>query len=256
MKYLLCFLLTILVPMPALAQELHIATSAYCPLVCLPVVDGKEGIMHDVLRESFKDSEYKLIFENIPYGRAIQETLDGKYAGVTFAGVANAPDFIFVRNMILTNAVHFATLKTSQWKYDGVDSLKGIRFGIPTGFRTGNNELDNYLDKHAKDSTRIMRASNDNPTAAQQENIDRLLAGRIDAMLVGSLAFSFISKEMGVADTIQLDPTPVALFHNHLAFSPKYPAANDLRKQTEKTIDAMQHSGKLNKIMKRYGLNQ
>jgi len=168
--------------------------------------------------------------------------------------VANAPDFVFVRNLTMTNSVHFVVLTDNTWNYDGIESLSAIRVGIPTGFRTGNAKLDAYFDLYERDASRIMMASNDNPTEAQRENVERLLAKRLDAMLAGSLAFKHISHELGVSDQIRMDPTPVALFHNHLAFSPNNPKAKIYRDLVEKKVKEMKESGELSRIMERYGL--
>lgn len=253
MKYLFLAFAFLLIPMQAFAEEVVVATTTYCPLVCENDAEKREGVMHDVLKAAFKDTEYELRFENIPYGRAIQGTLDGRYDAVSFAGTANSPNFVFVRNFVMTNIVQFAVPKDSTWKYDGIDSVKAIRVGVPMGFRTGNVALDEYIN-YPDSPGRVLQASNPNPTLAQQFNIERLLTGRLDAMLCGSLAFSYIASSMGVADEIRLEPTPVVKFHNHLAFSPAHPQALKLRKLVEEKIDRMQTDGTLPAILHRYGL--
>lgn len=255
MKIVLLAIAILVFPFSAQAEELVIATTTYCPLVCVGNEAGQDGIMHEVLRAAFDNSEYKLKFENMPYGRAIQGTLDGHYAAVTFAGTANSPDFLFVRNFVMTNIVQFAVLKESTWKYTGVPSLHDIRLGIPTGFRTGNTEIDDYIS-NPPESHHVFFSSSDNPTTAQTANLKRLLAGRLDAMLCGSLAFKYIAHNMGVADRLRLDPTPVASFYNHISFSPKHPNGKTLRKFVERKIDDMQRSGRLTRILRRYGIKQ
>lgn len=253
MRILLLAILLFLAPAHALAEQLVIATTTYCPLACQPEDSGREGVMHDVLKAAFEDTQYELIFKNVPYGRAIQETLEGKYGGVTFAGPANSPDFVFVRNFVMVNIVQFAVKKNSDWQYSGIESLKNIRIGTPRGFVTSNAAIDEYIVSNSKNG-HVVFASNPNPTLAQEENLGRLLAGRLDAMLVGSLAFRYIASNIGVTDQVRLDPTPVAKFHNYLSFSPKHPKAKELRSIVEKKVDAMQLNGELDRIFKRYGL--
>lgn len=237
------------------AEELHIATSNYCPLVCSPKQADKPGVMHEVLLAALKDSGHTVVFEYVPYGRAIAGTTSGEYHGTTFAGLANNPDFIFVRNFVMTNEVYFAAAKGT-WTYSGAKSLDNIRFGIPTGFQTGNKELDTYIETYQHDPFRILLSSKDNPSEAQRVNLTRLLAGRIDAMLIGSLAFAHISKDMKIRSHIRIASDPVAEFHNHLAFSPHYTKGRDLRALIEMKIDAMRKSGKLAKILARYSLSE
>lgn len=255
MKYFLCIITLLFSLGVAQAEGLHIATSLYCPLVCSPETAEKPGVMHEVLLAALKDSGHKVTFEYVPYGRAIAGTESGKYQGATFAGEANNPDFIFVRNFVMTNVVYFATTE-GDWNYSGIDSLKTIRFGIPRGFQTGNRELDGYITDNENNPLRILLASMDNPTEAQQTNLNRLLEGRIDAMLIGSLAFAHISRNMKIQSKIRIASAPVAEFNNHLAFSPKYPKARDLRALVEERIDEMRQSGELAEILARYSLSE
>jgi len=211
--------------------------------------------MHEVLQAALKGTGHTVVFEYVPYGRAITGTESGEYQGMTFAGPANCQDFIFVRNLVMTNVVYFAATE-GDWTYSGPDSLKGIRFGVPTGFLTGNKELDLYITEHQYEPTRILLSSKDNPTDAQKVNLERLLAGRIDAMLIGSLAFAHLSNNMGIQSRIRISSEPVAKFENHIAFSPKYGQARDLRALVEAKIDAMRKSGELAEILARYSLSE
>lgn len=248
---LLCTLL--LLPSLAAAEELLIATTAYCPLVCPDENSAGEGVMHDVLRTAFKGTGYTIAFRYIPYGRAIEDTLNGEYAAVTFAGTANSPDFLFVRNFVMVNTVQFAVKAHTKWDYRGIESLKNVRVGIPRGFVTGNQDIDDYFSS-PENARHIIFASSSNPTRAQEQNLRRLMENRLDAMLVGSLAFRFIADKMGVASEVRLDSTIVAQFRNHLAFSPKLPNTLDLRNFVEKRIHAMQTNGELDAILEAYGL--
>ena len=190
----------------------------------------------------------------MPYERAIQETLDGLQDVITFAGSAHDEDFVFVRDLDMINVIHFATLAGSQWKYAGSESLWSIRFSIPAGFRTGNPEFDDYLDSYEQDVSRIKITACDSPTNSQRMNLQCLIEGRIDAMLVGSLAFHYIVRQQNPQIRLRLDPTPVAMFYNRIAFSPANPRAEQLRDMVERKISEMRTSGELADILDHYGL--
>lgn len=209
--------------------------------------------MHDVLRAAFAESDIRLHFKFVPYGRAIQGTLDGDYAAITFAGTANSPNFLFVRNFVMINEVRFAVPVDSKWVYTGTKSLEKIRLGTPTGFRTGNPGVDAHISNPSTPNAVVM-SSSDNPTSSQIANVERLLAGRIDALLCGSLAFRFIVNKMGIEDRLRLDPTPVAQFYNHIAFSPNYPGADELRKKVEERITRLKSTGTIAGLLNKYGL--
>ncbi|OIQ51524.1 Bacterial extracellular solute-binding protein, family 3 [Pseudodesulfovibrio hydrargyri] len=247
-------LLALLLPFPAYARDVDVATSMYCPLACDPSEAPHDGIMHEVLRRTFEGTKYRLIFHEMPYVRAIQETLDGRYDAISYAGTAHAEDFIFVRNLDMINVVQFATRADSAWQYQGVESLDQIRFSIPKGFRTGNSEMDDYLARYERDPSRIKMTSCDNPTMAQCSNLECMLNDRIDAMLVGSLAFRFITRQAGVADRVRVDPEPVAMFYNRIAFSPRSPDGEELRGMVERKIREMRASGELKGIFDHYGI--
>jgi polar amino acid transport system substrate-binding protein len=247
-------LLILLLPVQAFAVDVNVATSAYCPLACSLDRAPHDGVMHEVLRRAFAGTKYRLIFHEMPYIRAIRDTLDGQYDVVTYAGSAHAEDFVFVRNLDMVNVVQFATRADSPWQYRGIDSLNGIRFSIPMGFRTGNPEMDDYLDRYERDPSRIRMNSCDNPTMAQCSNLECMLNDRVDAMLVGSLAFRYITRQEGVADRVRVDPEPVAMFYNRIAFSPRCPNGTELRDMVERKIREMRASGELKKIFDHYGI--
>ena len=91
----LTYILLLFLAVPAHAEIIKVATSTYCPLACSPEEYPHDGIMHEVLRKAFADTEYTLDFTYIPYGRAVQETIDGFHDVVTYAGTPNTPDFVF-----------------------------------------------------------------------------------------------------------------------------------------------------------------
>jgi len=244
--------LFLLFPVQVCAKDINVATSTYCPLACDLAQAPRDGIMHEVLRRTFEGTRYRLIFHEMPYVRAIRDTLDGRYDVIPYAGSAHAEDFIFVRNLDMINVVQFATRADSTWQYRGPQSLEAIRFSIPKGFRTGNPEMDDYLVRHEQDPTRIRMNSCDNPTLAQCSNLDCMLNDRVDAMLVGSLAFRYITQIKDVAEHVRVDPEPVAMFYNRIAFSPRCPEGAALRDMVERKIRAMRASGELKRIFDYY----
>lgn len=248
-------LLLLLLPVHAYAADINVATSTYCPLVCDRNDAPHDGIMHEVLRRAFEGTGYRLIFHEMPYVRAVRDTLDGQFDVITYVGSTHAGDFLCVRNLDMINVIQFATRIHSRWRYRGVASLAGIRFSIPKGFRTGNPEMDDYLDSHERDPARIRMNSGDNPTQAQYANLECMLNDRIDAMLVGSLAFRYITREKGVTDKVRVNPEPVAMFYNRIAFSPRCPEGSELRDMVERKIREMRASGELQAILALYGLS-
>jgi polar amino acid transport system substrate-binding protein len=247
-------ILFMLLPTPSYAEDVDVATSTYCPLACALDQAPRDGVMHEVLRRTFEDTGYRLVLHEMPYVRAIRETLDGRYDAVSFAGSAHAGDFVFVRNLDMVNVVQFATRADSRWQYHGIESLADIRFSIPRGFRTGNTEMDDYLDRYERDPSRIKMTSCDNPSNSQRSNLECMLNDRIDAMLVGSLAFRYFTRRAGVSSQIRVDPEPVAMFYNRIAFSPRCPNGVELRDMVERKIREMRASGELKRILDHYGI--
>ncbi|HKI82313.1 MAG TPA: transporter substrate-binding domain-containing protein [Pseudodesulfovibrio sp.] len=255
MRCLTCvILLALLFPVTTYAKDINVATSTYCPLACDSTEAPHDGIMHEVLRRTFEGTKYRLIFHEMPYVRAIRDTLDGEYDAISYAGAVHAEDFIFVRNLDMINIVQFATPADSLWRYQGTNSLNGIRFSIPKGFRTGNSEMDDYLTRYERDPSRIRINSCDNPTMAQSSNLKCMLNDRVDAMLVGSLAFRFITQEEDMADRVKVDPEPVAMFYNRIAFSPRCRDGEKLRDMVERKVREMRASGELKRIFDHYGI--
>ncbi|WFS64050.1 hypothetical protein LF599_07770 [Pseudodesulfovibrio thermohalotolerans] len=249
----LVFLL--LAPLAHAEDVINVATSTYCPLACGPDKAPHDGIMHEILRRSFKGAGYRLVFHDMPYIRAVRDTLDGRYDVISYVNSAQSDNFIYVRNLEMVNELRFATLTDCPWRYRGVKSLEGIRFSIPKGFRTGNPEVDAYLDTHERDPSRIVMNTGNNSTVTQYANLECLLNDRVTAMLVGSLPFQYISQREGLTDKIRVDPEPVAKFYNRIAFSPRCPNGEALRDMVERKVRQMRTSGELESLFTHYRSN-
>jgi polar amino acid transport system substrate-binding protein len=89
---------------------------------------------------------------------------------------------------------------------------------------------------------------------AQHQNLECLLEGRIDAMLVGSLAFHSIERNLPEG-RVRVDPTPVSMFYNRIGFSPRLKNVEALRDLVENRIQELRVSGELQEIFRYYGIN-
>ncbi len=243
----LCF-----APASVLAETLRFATIDYCPFTCDPSKeDGKEGFMTDVLREALEPAGYTLELEMLPYVRAVEAVRDRRYDGIVVVGKDYAPDLVYPAQPTVVQRVLFLVNATSPWRYLGVESLADVRVGVVRGFHYVDPDLVAYLDQEKNNEDRVY-VMHGNTTTSRA--IRMLRNGRIAAFLEGEYSAVYQLKKMGIWNEVTVAGYTTNAFEDYTGFSPHNPNAADYAGILSDALARMKQSGRLDDILRRYGV--
>ncbi|MBF0484794.1 MAG: ABC transporter substrate-binding protein, partial [Candidatus Omnitrophica bacterium] len=150
---------------------------------------------------------------------------------------------------VIRNA--FFVKKDTTWRYTGIDSFKGLRFGVIAGYvYDDDGPIDKYIKNGSEPEVQVM-----NGDEALERNIQKLMAGRIDTLVEGDDVMAFNMKKLGVAadEIINAGAADVekSLF---IAFAPNKDSTKKYAQMWNEGIVKLRASGELKKILDRYSV--
>ncbi len=254
MRAVLLLLTGILLTTPAVGKptQIIIAGDNWCPINCSASAADK-GYMIDVASQAFAKSGYELVYQEMPWARAIAQARSGVIHGIVGAFRGDAPDFYFPANAILNiSPNHLFTLKGSKWQYSDLASLRDVRLGTINGYDYGD-ELNNYLAVVTPPlMPEVKQLSGDD---AVKRNIAFLLKRRTDVLVESAPVLWYHANQLGVADQLQEAGVISAPEPCFIAFSPNRPESAQLIHALDAGITSMKQQNALLPIAKRYGLS-
>lgn len=247
--FVITFLL-VLLSTQAMAKEIILAADPWPPFN-MAIGGEQEGYIVDIARLIFEAAGYKVIYKNVPWQRAIEGTRSGNYTGVIGASKRDAKGFVFPAEELSRNYLSFYVRKDSRWKFEGPASIESIKIGVAAGYDY-RHWLNKYIRHHSEDESRVQVVASGDPL---EENLKKLIAGRIDAIVGSEAAICFKAREMGILDKIKPAGYGVEPAYIYIAFSPNLPTSPILARQLSIGIRNLRRSGRLKDILDKYGLH-
>lgn len=231
-----------------MAETISLRADLWCPYTCDPNSD-RPGFMIEIAREIFEPAGMKIDYQNLNWARAITEAREGKVSGIVGAAHADAPDFIFPKMYSALNSNFIWAHKKSIFNYKNVSSLEGKKVGVINSYSYGE-EIDKYVLE--KNPSYIVVSGED----ALLKMVKMTEAGRLNAFVENPFVLNFLLKDyphlqnqfVPVSKNVVLDQK---LF---IAFSPKKAESSKLAEMMTKGMGQLRKSGKLKKILDKYGL--
>ena len=130
--------------------------------------------------------------------------------------------------------------------FEKLEDLYGKEIGILQGLSIGD-EFDTAIREKLLTMQKV---------SSYEQNITKLLLGRIDLTIAPGPTFQTLIKEMGLSDRIVRLSHPVAVPRPlHIVFSKTadFPNKDDAIKTMGKTLQDMADRGELDKITQKYG---
>jgi polar amino acid transport system substrate-binding protein len=241
------------------SEEFQFVDAAFCPFVCNPKIDHKEGFIVDILRNALATKNHTFVLTIVPYKRALSMVRSGKAHALPAIYKEDAPDLIVGKSVIAIGNNHFFVRPDSDWRYTSEDSWQDIYIGIIDGYTFNHQKFDDYLaqQKNIK-SNKVMFISGEE---TYQRLLKLLLTKRVDAILDDK---AYIQYEMHRFNTEnELKNTPVVISAGNLskgqhvvAYSPKH---KDKAKLLMEIIDPyvidLYKTGEIKKYTAPYGIN-
>ncbi len=236
-------------PSPAGGETITLAADVWCPFNCDP---GGEppGYMVEVAKAVFEPRGHTVSYQVLPWARAVAFARRGDIIGLIGPYKADVPDFIFPDNELAMIGFSIFVAADVDWNYTGLGSLTHISLGVINDYAY-SPEIDDYILTYMSETNRIQVASGERPLVT---NIQKLLHGRIDALIETPPVFHYAAGALGVADRLKSAGTAVAPQPAYIAFSPKAPQAESYARILSDGIAELRRSGRLSEILARYGL--
>lgn len=234
---------------PLRADVLSLRADEWCPYNCAPGSD-RPGYMIEIAQEVFGRAGYQVDYQVLNWMRSIAETRSGRYSAIVGAITNEAPDFIFPSEAMGMISDGFAIREGSDFRYKGLGSLEGHTIGVIRGYEYYEG-INAYIKKHINDRTRVQVTSGDD---ALEQNLKKLAAGRIDIVIDDQNVLNLAIQELGLSDRLEVADNDGTLKPAHIAFSPADDKAPEYAAILATGINDLRASGRLDEILKRYGL--
>jgi polar amino acid transport system substrate-binding protein len=211
----------------------------------------KEGYIVEIARRVLESHGHIVVYKNIPWNRAIEMTRAGNYDGAIGASKTDAAGFIFPSEELAINKLAFYVKKGSTWRYKGLPSIREITLGIVAGYDYRQWLLE-YIDANKNDQSKIQILYGDEPV---KRNLIKMMNGRIEVVVDSEAAIRYVANNLNILDKIECagyDDEPAFIY---IAFSPNKPESTDYAKLLSEGISSLRRSGELEKILRKYGLN-
>lgn len=234
------------------AETIRFATIDYCPFTCDPSKEmGKEGFMTDVVREAFEEAGYTLVIDILPYARAVNSVQAGKHDGIIVVGRDYAPDLVYPDEPTVVQRVAFLVNSETSWRYTGVESLSRVTVAIVKGFHYVDPDLIAYLAKEQRNEKRVHVIHGESTT---RRGLLMLQAYRVNTFLEGEYSALYQLEKMGIRERITIAGYTTEAFEDYTGFSPLNPAADRHAEILSDKLTELKKSGRLDGILRRYGL--
>ncbi len=208
----LLFILTILSTM-SFAEQIKLTSCNWKPYNAEGLLNY--GFASEIISTAFARRGYKVSFTFLPWKRAMKETERGLYHGL-FAAYYNREraEIYQASDPYITGPLVLCAKKNSKIKYKNLIDLKSYKIGTVMGY-ANTEEFDNanYLQK--------------DPVISDIQNIRKLLAGRVDLIVVDKYLALYHLKNTpvlsGNTDSVKFLEPPLQEKNLHIMFSRAIP---------------------------------
>ncbi|CAA7616942.1 ABC transporter substrate-binding protein [Magnetospirillum sp. UT-4] len=230
----------------ARADTISLRADEWCPFNCAGTPAGY-GV--DVMVEIFAKAGHRVDYALAPWGRAQADCSTGRIAAVIGADPKENPDLVFPQEPIGRWDTTFVVRKGNAWRYDGPGSLPNVRLSGVIGYAY-MDPVGAYVEANKGDRSRVDLIGSRHPL---EQNLKKLLAGRIDATMDSRTVLDFKLGQMGLADQVEFAGSTRSDVV-YIAFSPRHPKARDYARLLDDGIREMRASGRLRQILAGYGV--
>jgi polar amino acid transport system substrate-binding protein len=239
----LCFSLFIAGQGFAEEKKYTFAADYWCPYNCHPTAP-QPGYIVNILESVF--GKKKIEYSEINWARAIFETKNGNYNGIIAAGPNEAPGFIYTKHKVGMQTVCFFTRANSTLKINSVKDIEGYKLGVIKDY-TYFHKLDAYI---AEDSNKKFIVTHYGEKALSLMT-KALFENKIDLFVETEDVLAYELKSNIASIKKHYCNPPGNLY---IAFSPKLKNSQELANQVDKGIDELIRTGKMDAILKQYGV--
>lgn len=108
---------------------IHVSAIDWCPQIC-PKTLNRPGYLVEMIYDIFRNSDFDLEFEYVPWSRAIYRVKVGETDALLSPSKDEAPDLRYHLEPLSYQTHCFWKLRHSDWHFDGLESLTSHPFVI------------------------------------------------------------------------------------------------------------------------------
>lgn len=223
---------------PAFGETLELGAEDAWPPYSNP--DGT-GMANDIVKAAYQAVGIGVVFNVRPYKRLEAEAKHGKFVGI-FSVTRDASkerEFLWGNELLFVSQALYYHHKDRPINAKAVDELRqGERIGVILGYPYG--EAFDRNDRIVKEWVR-----------SYEQNIDKLLANRLDAIVMNDKGAKKLLAEMRLTDQI-VPAFPGMSSPQYVAFSKEHPRAEHYAKKLDEGLRIIKANGVYDRILKRY----
>jgi len=209
------------------------------------------GYAVEVMKAVFEPLGHTIDYQKQPWSRALADIASGKNDAIIGAASEECPTCVLPKESIAMIDNYFYVKKGNPWKYQNLDSLKSVKIGTVDEYDYGVEEFNKYVEAN-KTTPAVQPMTGDD---ALQKNLQKLLAGRIDATVECKSVVAWTLKKMQVAEDSLAEAgmlgEPTEAF---IAFAPGKPNSQKYADAFDQGMQKLRASGELQKILDKYGV--
>ncbi len=230
-----------------LADTLRLGGMVRCPYVCA-ADDQHPGFMLEITQEILEQAGHKVLFEPLPWSRALRYVRSNNLDGIVGVLRRNAPDLVYPKLAQAVSQYVFFVPASSRWQHTGLVSLWQVQIGVTQDVSYGS--MDSYIRRY-QHSARIQSLTG---VTAINQNLRAMELGRIDALLADRVVMDY----KRLKDPLSLPLKEAGSLHSehlYVAFAAGSPKAAEYARILSDGLDRLRSDGTLDTILQRYGLS-
>lgn len=235
---------------PAPAQTITLAADEWPPFNTRLSHLG-EGYIVDAARKIFEPQGYTVVYENMPWKRALEMTKAGKIDGAIGASKNDGIGLIFPTEELARTKMAFYVRRGNPWRFTERSSVSQVTIGAIAGYDY-RNWLNTYINNNRDNFTKVQVITGDEPL---KRNLTKLILERIDVVVDNEAVIQYVAKKIGISEKIACaghDSEPSMLY---IAFSPHNPQSPKYAEMLSQGIIRLRENGELKKILDKYGVS-
>ncbi|BBH53340.1 substrate-binding periplasmic protein [Fluviispira sanaruensis] len=247
--FLVIFLINSLFINKVFAEEkaiLNFEGDNWCPYTCEEKSEVGKGIFLEITELIFKNQNYTIHFEMMPWARVLKRGERGEIDGIIGAYKEGRNKFIFPNEPILQSTNSFLVRNDSSWNFKDFNSLKSIHLGLILGYIYGGN-----LENIRKNAQKISESGGEN---AIQKNLARLNGKEIDATLDEHNVLVYYINKMELNKSMKFVGDLGNKSGLYLGFPKEKPNSQKLADIFDKGFIKLKKSSEYKKILNKYGI--
>jgi polar amino acid transport system substrate-binding protein len=224
------------------------------PPYVMDPAEGKNGFMVDVASAALSKYGFEVKYTNEPWTRALDDLEKGKADGVVgiYFSDAAGRKLVVPDEEIGVSINKFYVKNDSSWKFTTIKSLEKVVLGVIDSYDYG--EINPYIESQKKLPNNQRKVDIMYGDKGLENNLKKLMIGRITATVEDHLVMAYTSKKMGLQDKIKEAGSVKPTNKVGIAFYPGNPMSKDYAKALSSGIAKMRASGELKKILDKYGV--